>query len=127
MREVRNPSLSAITTLGLGGTCSLELTVSSRDDLAAMDDRIRELGLPVYVVGAATSSDWTVPMRPFLSGPPSRMGRQFSGMKRLTAGFWFPAEREFPFPFFLLSSGRKAFPVWRALPAFPARWEARLP
>ena len=55
MREVRNPSLSAITTLGLGGTCSLELTVSSRDDLAAMDDRIRELGLPVYVVGRGSN------------------------------------------------------------------------
>ena len=54
-REVRNPSLSAITTLGLGGTCSLELTVSSRDDLAAMDDRIRELGLPVYVVGRGSN------------------------------------------------------------------------
>ena len=55
MLEIRNPSLSAITTLGLGGTCSLELTVGSRDDLAAMDDRIRELGLPVYVVGRGSN------------------------------------------------------------------------
>jgi len=76
MREVRNPSLSAITTLGLGGTCSLELTVSSRDDLAAMDDRIRELGLPVYVVGRGSNifgldgSHEAVLVRPaFTDGP----------------------------------------------------------
>ena len=76
MREVRNPSLSAITTLGLGGTCSLELAVSSRDDLAAMDDRIRELGLPVYVVGRGSNifgldgSHEAVLVRPaFMDGP----------------------------------------------------------
>ena len=80
MREVRNPSLSAITTLGLGGTCSLELTVSSRDDLAAMDDRIRELGLPVYVVGRGSNifgldgSHEAVLVRPAFTGGPAVLG-----------------------------------------------------
>ena len=80
MREVRNPSLSAITTLGLGGTCSLELTVSSRDDLAAMDDRIRELGLPVYVVGRGSNifgldgSHEAVLVRPAFTDGPAVLG-----------------------------------------------------
>lgn len=80
MREVRNPSLSAITTLGLGGTCSLELTVSSRDDLAAMDDRIRELGLPVYVVGRGSNifgldgSHEAVLVRPAFTDGPTVLG-----------------------------------------------------
>lgn len=80
MREVRNPSLSAITTLGLGGTCSLELTVSSRDDLAAMDDRIRELGLPVYVVGRGSNifgldgSHAAVLVRPAFTDGPAVLG-----------------------------------------------------
>ena len=80
MREVRNPSLSAITTLGLGGTCSLELTVSSRDDLAAMDDRIRELGLPVYVVGRGSNifgldgSHEAVLVRPAFTDGPAGLG-----------------------------------------------------
>ena len=80
MREVRNPSLSAITTLGLGGTCSLELTVSSRDDLAAMDDRIRELGLPVYVVGRGSNifgldgSHEAVLVRPTFTDGPAVLG-----------------------------------------------------
>ena len=80
MREVRNPSLSAITTLGLGGTCSLELTVSSRDDLAAMDDRIRELGLPVYVVGRGSNifgldgSHEAVLVRPACTDGPAVLG-----------------------------------------------------
>ena len=80
MREVRNPSLSAITTLGLGGTCSLELAVSSRDDLAAMDDRIRELGLPVYVVGRGSNifgldgSHEAVLVRPAFTDGPAVLG-----------------------------------------------------
>ena len=80
MREVRNPSLSAITTLGLGGTCSLELTVSSRDDLAAMDDRLRELGLPVYVVGRGSNifgldgSHEAVLVRPAFTDGPAVLG-----------------------------------------------------
>lgn len=80
MREVRNPSLSAITTLGLGGTCSLELTVSSRDDLAAMDDRIRELGLPAYVVGRGSNifgldgSHEAVLVRPAFTDGPAVLG-----------------------------------------------------
>lgn len=80
MREVRNPSLSAITPLGLGGTCSLELTVSSRDDLAAMDDRIRELGLPVYVVGRGSNifgldgSHEAVLVRPAFTDGPAVLG-----------------------------------------------------
>lgn len=80
MREVRNPSLSAITTLGLGGTCSLELTVSSRDDLAAMDDRIRELGLPVYVVGRGSNifgldgSHEAILVRPAFTDGPAVLG-----------------------------------------------------
>lgn len=80
MREVRNPSLSAITTLGLGGTCSLELTVSSRDDLAAMDDRLRELGLPVYVVGRGSNifgldgSPEAVLVRPAFTDGPAVLG-----------------------------------------------------
>lgn len=80
MREVRNLSLSAITTLGLGGTCSLELTVSSRDDLAAMDDRIRELGLPVYVVGRGSNifgldgSHEAVLVRPAFTDGPAVLG-----------------------------------------------------
>lgn len=80
MREVRNPSLSTITTLGLGGTCSLELTVSSRDDLAAMDDRIRELGLPVYVVGRGSNifgldgSHEAVLVRPAFTDGPAVLG-----------------------------------------------------
>lgn len=80
MREVRNPILSAITTLGLGGTCSLELTVSSRDDLAAMDDRIRELGLPVYVVGRGSNifgldgSHEAVLVRPAFTDGPAVLG-----------------------------------------------------
>ena len=80
MREVRNPSLSAITTLGLGGTCSLELTVSSRDDLAAMDDRIRELGLPVYGVGRGSNifgldgSHEAVLVRPAFTDGPAVLG-----------------------------------------------------
>lgn len=80
MREVRNPSLSAITTLGLGGTCSLELTVSSRDDLAAMDDRIRELGLPVYVAGRGSNifgldgSHEAVLVRPAFTDGPAVLG-----------------------------------------------------
>lgn len=80
MREVRNPSLSAITTLGLGGTCSLELTVSSRDDLAAMDDRIRELDLPVYVVGRGSNifgldgSHEAVLVRPAFTDGPAVLG-----------------------------------------------------
>ena len=80
MREVRNPSLSAITTLGLGGTCSLELTVSSRDDLAAMDDRLRELGLPVYVVGRGSNifgldgSHEAVLVRPTFTDGPAVLG-----------------------------------------------------
>lgn len=80
MREVRNPSLSAITTLGLGGICSLELTVSSRDDLAAMDDRIRELGLPVYVVGRGSNifgldgSHEAVLVRPAFTDGPAVLG-----------------------------------------------------
>ena len=80
MREVRNPSLSAITTLGLGGTCSLELTVSSRDDLAAMDDRLRELGLPVYVVGRGRNifgldgSHEAVLVRPAFTDGPAVLG-----------------------------------------------------
>lgn len=80
MREVRNPSFSAITTLGLGGTCSLELTVSSRDDLAAMDDRIRELGLPVYVVGRGSNifgldgSHEAVLVRPAFTDGPAVLG-----------------------------------------------------
>ena len=80
MREVRNPSLSAITTLGLGGTCSLELTVSSRDDLAAMDDRIRGLGLPVYVVGRGSNifgldgSHEAVLVRPAFTDGPAVLG-----------------------------------------------------
>lgn len=80
MCEVRNPSLSAITTLGLGGTCSLELTVSSRDDLAAMDDRIRELGLPVYVVGRGSNifgldgSHEAVLVRPAFTDGPAVLG-----------------------------------------------------
>lgn len=80
MREVRNPSLSAITTLGLGGTCPLELTVSSRDDLAAMDDRIRELGLPVYVVGRGSNifgldgSHEAVLVRPAFTDGPAVLG-----------------------------------------------------
>lgn len=80
MREVRNSSLSAITTLGLGGTCSLELTVSSRDDLAAMDDRIRELGLPVYVVGRGSNifgldgSHEAVLVRPAFTDGPAVLG-----------------------------------------------------
>lgn len=82
MREVRNPSLSAITTLGLGGTCSLELTVSSRDDLAAMDDRIRELGLPVYVVGRGSNifgldgSHEAVLVRPAFTDGPAVLGNE---------------------------------------------------
>ena len=80
MREVRNPSLSAITTLGLGGTCSLELTVSSRDDLAALDDRLRELGLPVYVVGRGSNifgldgSHEAVLVRPAFTDGPAVLG-----------------------------------------------------
>lgn len=80
MREVRNPSLSAITTLGLGGTCSLELTVSSRDDLAAMDDRLRGLGLPVYVVGRGSNifgldgSHEAVLVRPAFTDGPAVLG-----------------------------------------------------
>ena len=80
MRKVRNPSLSAITTLGLGGTCSLELTVSSRDDLAAMDDRLRELGLPVYVVGRGSNifgldgSHEAVLVRPAFTDGPAVLG-----------------------------------------------------
>lgn len=80
MREVRNPSLSAITTLGLGGTCSLELTVSSRDDLAAMDDRLRELGFPVYVVGRGSNifgldgSHEAVLVRPAFTDGPAVLG-----------------------------------------------------
>ena len=80
MREVRNPSLSAITTLGLGGTCSLELTVSSRDDLAAMNDRLRELGLPVYVVGRGSNifgldgSHEAVLVRPAFTDGPAVLG-----------------------------------------------------
>lgn len=80
MREVRNPSLSAITTLGLGGTCSLELTVSSRDDLVAMDDRLRELGLPVYVVGRGSNifgldgSHEAVLVRPAFTDGPAVLG-----------------------------------------------------
>lgn len=80
MREVRNPSLSAITTLGLGGTCSLELTVNSRDDLAAMDDRLRELGLPVYVVGRGSNifgldgSHEAVLVRPAFTDGPAVLG-----------------------------------------------------
>lgn len=80
MREVRNPSLSAVTTLGLGGTCSLELAVSSRDDLAAMDDRIRELGLPVYVVGRGSNifgldgSHEAVLVRPAFTDGPAVLG-----------------------------------------------------
>lgn len=80
MREVRNPSLSAITTLGLGGTCSLELTVSSRDDLAAMDDRLRELVLPVYVVGRGSNifgldgSHEAVLVRPAFTDGPAVLG-----------------------------------------------------
>lgn len=80
MREVRNPSLSAITTLDLGGTCSLELTVSSRDDLAAMDDRLRELGLPVYVVGRGSNifgldgSHEAVLVRPAFTDGPAVLG-----------------------------------------------------
>lgn len=80
MLEIRNPSLSAITTLGLGGTCSLELTVGSRDDLAAMDDRIRELGLPVYVVGRGSNifgldgSHEAVLVRPAFTDGPAVLG-----------------------------------------------------
>lgn len=80
MREVRNPSLSAITTLGLGGTCSLGLTVGSRDDLAAMDDRVRELGLPVYVVGRGSNifgldgSHEAVLVRPAFTDEPAVLG-----------------------------------------------------
>ena len=80
MREVRNPSLSALTTLRLGGTCSLQLTVSSRDDLAAMDDRIRELGLPVYVVGRGSNifgldgSHEAVLVRPAFTDGPAVLG-----------------------------------------------------
>ena len=80
MREVRNPSLSDLTTLGLGGTCSREQTVSSRDDLAAMDDRIRELGLPVYVVGRGSNifgldgSHEAVLVRPAFTDGPAVLG-----------------------------------------------------
>lgn len=80
MLEIRNPRLSAITTLGLGGTCSLELTVGSRDDLAAMDDRIRELGLPVYVVGRGSNifgldgSHEAVLVRPAFTDGPAVLG-----------------------------------------------------
>ena len=91
MREVRNPSLSAITTLGLGGTCSLELTVSSRDDLAAMDDRIRELGLPVYVVGRGSNifgldgSHEAVLVRPAFTDGPAVLGDQTADGRALVS------------------------------------------
>jgi len=80
MREIREPSLSSITTLGLGGTCSLELTVENRDELGAMDDRIRELGLPVYVIGRGSNifgldgSHEAVLVRPAISDAPAVMG-----------------------------------------------------
>ena len=80
MREIREPSLSSITTLGLGGTCSLELTVENRDELGAMDDRIRELGLPVYVIGRGSNifgldgSHEAVLVRPAIADAPAVAG-----------------------------------------------------
>ena len=56
MRVIEAPSLSALTTLGLGGTCAREIVLESEEDLANLKERIGSdrpfaLGLGSNILG----------------------------------------------------------------------------
>ena len=56
MRVIEAPSLSALTTLGLGGTCAREIVLESEEDLADLKERIGSdrpfaLGLGSNILG----------------------------------------------------------------------------
>lgn len=55
MREEAGADLSGLTTLGMGGTCALALSLDSREDLPALEARRKELGLPCYVLAKGSN------------------------------------------------------------------------
>ena len=56
MREEAGAELSGLTTLGMGGTCAVALSLDSREDLPAFEARRKELGLPCEVLARGTKS-----------------------------------------------------------------------
>ncbi|MBQ1845196.1 MAG: hypothetical protein II132_04600, partial [Desulfovibrio sp.] len=55
MREEAGAELSGLTTLGMGGTCAVALSLDSREDLPAFEARRKELGLPCEVLARGSN------------------------------------------------------------------------
>lgn len=55
MRITRRPALSGLTTLGLGGTCAVELAIESVLEAGEAAACLRRISLPVHVLGLGSN------------------------------------------------------------------------
>ena len=91
MREEAGADLSGLTTLGMGGTCALALSLDSREDLPAFEARRKELGLPCEVLAkgsnilAREGRHELVLVRPCFADAPALAGAEAAGA---AAGDW---------------------------------------